>query len=99
MLFGNVYMKKLSLYLVVTGGLSVFIYNLLDDLLAVEYGFSPTSISWLFAVACLVAGMATYFIPRLKINMSLKQLLLLPILVIAICLILSPAIGMWMSAV
>ncbi len=98
-LFGNAYMKKLSWYLVVTGSLMVFMYNLLDDLLAVEYGFSPTSISLLFAVACLVAGIATYFIPRLKIKMSIQFLLLLPILVIGFCLILSPIVGMWMSAV
>ncbi len=97
-LFGNTYMKKLSWYLVVTGSLMVFMYNLLDDLLAVEYGFTPTTISWLFAVACVVAGIATYIIPRWKLNLSLVQSLLWPILVIATCLVLSPIVGMWMSA-
>lgn len=97
-LFGSSSMKSLSLYLVVTGGLMVFIYNLLDDLLAIEYGFSPVSISWLFAVACLVAGIATYLIPRWNLRISLRQSLIIPIVIIAVCLILSPIVGMWMSA-
>ena len=97
-LFGNLYMKRLSMYLVITGGLMVFVYNLLDDLLAIEYGFSPISISWLFAVACLVAGIATYLIPRWNLRISLRQSLIIPIVIIAVCLILSPIVGMWMSA-
>ena len=97
-LFGDEYIKRLSWYLVVTGGMMVFIYNLLDDLLAVEYGFTPTTISWLFSVACLVAGVATYFIPRWKIKMSLRKLLILPIVIIALCLAVSPIVGMWLSA-
>ncbi len=97
-LFGSPSMKSLSLYLVVTGGLMVFMYNLLDDLLAIEYGFSPVSISWLFAVACLVAGIATYLVPRWNLKISLRQSLIIPIVIIAVCLILSPIVGMWMSA-
>ncbi len=96
-LFGNLYMKRLSMYLVITGGLMVFVYNLLDDLLAIEYGFSPISISWLFAIACLVAGIATYLVPRLTLKIGLKQSLVIPIVVIAVCLALSPVVGMWMS--
>lgn len=97
-LFGSAYMKKLSWYLVVTGGLMVFVYNLLDDLLAVEYGFTPVTISWLFALACLVAGLATYLIPRWNLKLSLIRSLVWPIAIISICLILSPFIGMWLSA-
>lgn len=97
-LFGSAYMKKLSWYLVVTGGLAVFIYNLLDDLLAVEYGFNPMTISWLFAVACLVAGVATYLIPRWNGKISLKLSLVVPMVVIGFCLAVSPVIGMWLSA-
>lgn len=97
-LFGSSSMKSLSLYLVVTGGLMVFMYNLLDDLLAIEYGFSPVSISWLFAVACLVAGIATYLVPRWNIKICLRQSLVIPIVIIAVCLIFSPIVGMWMSA-
>lgn len=98
-LFGSVYMKKISWYLMVTGGFLVFIYNLLDDLLAVEYGFSPTTISWLFSVACLVAGVAAYLVPRMKVKISLNLALILPMLVIGFCLTLSPIVGMWASAV
>ncbi len=97
-LFGSEYMKRLSWYLVVTGGLAVFIYNLLDDLLAVEYGFNPMTISWLFAVACLVAGVATYLIPRWKGKISLELSLIVPMVVIGLCLVVSPIIGMWLSA-
>ncbi len=98
-LFGSIYMRNLSLYLVITGGLMVFMYNLLDDLLAIEYGFSPISISWLFAVACLVAGVATYLLPRWNIKIGLKRSLMLPVIAISVCLLLSPIVGMWMSAV
>lgn len=98
-LFGSLYMRNLSLYLVITGGLMVFMYNLLDDLLAIEYGFSPISISWLFAIACLVAGVATYLLPRWNVKMGLKQSLMLPVIAISVCLLLSPIVGMWMSAV
>ncbi len=98
-LFGNATLKRLSIYLVVTGSLVAFTYNLLDDLLAVEYGFSPITISWLFSAACLVAGVATYYIPRWKWKLSFKQSLVWPIVVICVALILSPIVGMWVSAV
>lgn len=97
-LFGSTYMKNLSMYLVVTGGLVVFSYNLLDDLLAVEYGFTPTTISWLFSGVCLVAGIAAYLVPRLKVKISLNLALVLPMVIMGICLLVSPIVGMWLSA-
>lgn len=97
-LFGSKKLKTVSYYLVISGGLLVFSYNLLDDLLAIEYGFNPTTISWLFAVACIVAGVAAHFIPRIKIIVSDNKLILTSVGVIAVCLVLSPVVGMWISA-
>ncbi|KKT41959.1 MAG: Arabinose efflux permease family protein [Candidatus Collierbacteria bacterium GW2011_GWD2_45_10] len=98
-LFGSVYMRKLSWYLIATGGLSVVIYNLLDDLLAVEYGYSPFGISVLFAIACLVAGFASMYIPRLKLKLNERSVLIISMVIMAFVLILSPIIGMLVSGV
>ncbi len=98
-LFKSNYMKKISLYLVATGSLSIVVYNLLDDLLAVEYGFSPFGISILFSVACLVAGFASMYVPRLKIKFDERMMLIVSMVVMAFVLILSPLIGMVLSGV
>lgn len=96
-LFGNSRMSNLSWYLVLSGAMVVFVYNLLDDLLAIEYGYSPTSISWLFAIACLVAGLATYLIPKLNWKISLKWSLVFPMIVMGLVLALSPIYAFWVA--
>ncbi|PIZ24304.1 hypothetical protein COY48_03640 [Candidatus Collierbacteria bacterium CG_4_10_14_0_8_um_filter_43_86] len=93
-LFKSSYMKKISLFLMATGGLSIVVYNLLDDLLAMEYGFSPFGISALFSVACLVAGFASMYVPRLKIQYDERKILIISMVVMAFVLMLSPIIGM-----
>ena len=98
-LFKSSYMKKISSFLMATGGLSIVVYNLLDDLLAVEYGFSPFGISVLFSVACLVAGFASMFVPRLKIQFDERKALIISMVVMAFVLMLSPLIGMILSGV
>lgn len=96
-LFKDDYMKRLTLFLVATGGLSIVIYNLLDDLLAVEYGYTPAGISILFAIACLVAGLASILVPRMKKKINEKAALVVSMIVIALLLAWSPWIGMLMS--
>lgn len=93
-LFSGAYMRKLSLYLAVTGAFALVIYNLLDDLLAVEYGFTPMGISVLFAAASLVAGFASMYLPRLKIKIDHRLMLIASMIVMALLLMLSPWVGM-----
>jgi len=98
-LFANTYMKKLTVFLMTTGGLAIVIYNVLDDLLAVEYGFTPLSVSILFSVACVIAGIASYYVPHLKIKFDERKTLMISMIIIAIALIVSPIIGMVTSGV
>jgi MFS family permease len=93
-LFTGVYMKRLSLYLAVTGAFTLVIYNLLDDLLAVEFGYSPMQISILFAAACLVAGFASIYIPKIKFAVDQKTLLIVSMIIMGMLLMLSPIVGM-----
>ncbi len=98
-LFKGEYMKKLSLYLAVTGAFSLVLYMLLDDLLAVEYGFSPMGVSLLFAAVCLVAGFAAVYLPRWKIKFNQRVILITSMIVIGSLLMLSPLIGMIASGI
>lgn len=96
-LFSGEKMRRLSIFLIATGSLSIVVYNLLDDLLAVEYGYSPMGISILFSIACMVAGLASLFVPRIKIKMNHKIILILSMLLNALVLVLSPIVGMMTS--
>ena len=96
-LFTGDYMKRLSLFLIATGSLCIVIYNLLDDLLAVEYGYSPMSISILFAIACLIAGFASMYFPHIKIKWDTRKTLIISMVLMAVALMISPFIGMLVS--
>ncbi len=93
-LFKNAYMSKLSLFLIATGAMGIFIYNILDDLLAVEYGYSPLGVSILFSIVCLVAGFASLYLPRWKVKLDQRLVLIVSMIVMALLLILSPVVGM-----
>ncbi len=93
-LFKNSYMSKLSLFLIATGAMGIFIYNILDDLLAVEYGYSPLGVSVLFSIVCLVAGFASLYLPRLKVKLDQRVVLIVSMIVMAFLLMLSPIVGM-----
>lgn len=94
----NVRMQRISLFLAVTGSMLVLVYNLLDDLLAVEYGFVPQTISWLFATACLVAGVFAYIVPRLKWNLDVYTTLVVSSLVMGVGIAVSPIVTAGMFA-
>jgi hypothetical protein len=96
-LFAGKYMQRLTLFLVATGGMMMVVYQLLDDLLAVEYGFSPMGISILFAIACLIAGFASMYLPHVKLKINSKISLIGTMVVMGIILMLSPIVGMIMS--
>lgn len=98
-LFSSNSFKNITWYLVVTGAMATFIYNLLDDLLAVEFGYSPTTISILFSVACLVSGIFTYLVPRLKTKIDTKWWLVVPMIVMAVAIMLSPFISMFIFGI
>jgi len=93
-LFGSGYMRRLSVFLGVTGAFTLVIYNLLDDLLAVEFGYSPMGISILFAIACLVAGFASIYVPRIRFGINQRTLLIGSMVIMGFLLILSPIVGM-----
>ena len=94
-LFSGLEIKRVTWYLAVTGAMGTFIYNLLDDLLAIEIGYSPTTISILFSVACLVSGIFTYLVPRMKVKLGENWLLILPMVVMGIALMLSPIVSLF----
>lgn len=98
-LFSNSYMKKLSIFLIGTGAFGVVTYSLLDDLLAVEYGYSPMGVSILFSVVCLVAGFASIYFPRLNIKFNYRSNLIISMVAMGFLLMLSPWLGMLMSGV
>lgn len=98
-LFANDYIKRLSLFLVATGALCLVIYNLLDDLLAIEYGYTPMGISILFSIACLIAGAASIFFSRTKFKLNIKMSLIGTMVIMGLIMMLSPVIGMLASAV
>jgi len=93
-LFGSVSMKQLSLFLTMTGAFMVVSYEILEDLLAIEFGYSPMGISILFSVACLVAGLISVYIPRWKIQIDHKVMLVVSVMIVAVTRLLSPWIGM-----
>lgn len=97
-LFGSRKMIRLSLFVITTGAFGVYIYQLLDDLLAVEYGYSPQSISNLFAIACLVAGVMSAVVPRVWKKMNIKFGLIVTMGLMALALMLSPIVGMYVGA-
>lgn len=96
-LWSSEYLKRLTIFLTVTGAFMTVVYQLLDDFLAVEYGFSPMTVSILFAVACLVAGFVSMNIHRLKVNFDQKYLLIGSMVFMGFVLALSPLVGMVMS--
>jgi len=93
-LFSGTYMRKLSIYLIAAGAMSIVIMNILDDLLAVEWGYSPIGISYLFAGVCLVAGFASMYLPRMKIRLNQRLILIVSMILTAVTLLLSPIVGM-----
>lgn len=96
-LFGSDYLKRLSLFLVATGGMCIVIYNVLDDLLAVEYGYSPMGISVLFSIACLIAGGASMYFPHLKVKWNTRKTLIISMILMSLALMVSPIVGMLVS--
>lgn len=96
-LFSSDYLKRLSIFLVATGGLCIVIYNVLDDLLAVEYGYSPIGISILFSIACLIAGFASMYFPRLKVKWNTRKTLIISMVLMSLALMISPFIGILVS--
>lgn len=96
-LFSNDYLKRLSLFLVATGSLCIVIYNVLDDLLAVEYGYSPMGISLLFSFACLIAGFASMYFPHLKVKWNTRKTLIISMILMSLALMVSPLIGILIS--
>ncbi len=93
-LFKNAYMSKLSWFLIATGAMGVFIYNILDDLLLVEYGYTPFGVSLVFSIVCLVAGFASMYLPRWKTKIDQRMVLIVSMIVMAFLLMLSPVVGM-----
>jgi len=94
-LFGNSYMRRLTTFLVVTGAFGVLVFQLLDDLLAVEYGYSPIGVSVLFSVSCLIAGFGSFYLPRMKVKFDQQKLLIVSMVVVSMTLVISPWIGMF----
>jgi len=92
-LFGGAYLKKLTVFLAVTGAFGAVIFELLDDLLAIEYGYTPVGVSVLFSLACLLAGFVSFYFPRLKLKVNHSTLLIVSVLVMAATLLFSPFIG------
>jgi MFS family permease len=98
-LFGTASMRKLSYFLVGTGAMTLVIYNLLDDLLAIEYGFTPFTISVLFSIACLIAGAASIYIPRMKYKLAPEHGMVWAMIAMSGAMIVSPIVGMAVASI
>lgn len=93
-LFSNSYLKKISIYLALTGACLMFTYQILDDLLAIEFGYTPISVSFLFAIVCIMAGIVSVYLPRVKKKLDHHSNIIITILIIGILLSFSPLLGL-----
>lgn len=96
-LFNSPTTKRLTISLLVTGGVLIIFYEMLNDVLAVEFGFNPISLSILSTIVFLSSALISQLSPKINKKLpGMKGIMITTILIAVTCLV-SPFAGLLLS--
>jgi len=98
-LFGKQVVKNQTIMVLSTAMFTVIVYEMLNDILAVEFGFSETQLGIFVAVTYLVSAAASQFTPQFRKKIGDSKGLLLMGTIIAISLLISPFVSLILGAI
>lgn len=93
-LFKNQEIKRQTLLLITIMGIVSIFWEMIDNFLGVEFGFTPISIGVLFSVMYIVGAVASQLTPKIKEKFGVNRGILISGGLMALTYILSPIMGL-----
>jgi len=93
-LFLNKGVRRWTIYLLAVTTIAVITFEMLNDILAVEFGFTPLSWSWVLAIIFIFASLVSQLGPILTNKIHKLLLFSVITIIIGLTLFVSPWVGM-----
>lgn len=93
-LFKNQFLVEQTILLVGTGAIGVICYEMLNDILAVEFGFKPASLAIVWSVLYVICALISQFTDKLRKYISYEKMTIVLGILVGLTLIVSPIGGL-----